>query len=105
MTVELTHEALSKNLNSRFTVCLDEGQSFELELIELSEHKLSSMQERFAFVLLGPNDKFLGQGTRHFQHEALGEFDLFLVPMGRNESGTRYEVVFNRFLKQKDPQA
>ena len=100
MTVHLTHEALSKNLNSKFTVCLEKDQSFELELIELSEHKLSSMQERFAFVLLGPTDKFLGQGMRHFQHALLGELDLFLVPIGQDEKGLRYEVVFNRLVKR-----
>lgn len=98
----LAYEDLSKNLNSNFTVCLDEGQSFDLEMIELSEHKLSAVQERFAFVLLGPNDKFLGQGMRHLRHAVLGELDLFLVPIGQDEKGTSYEIVFNRIVKKND---
>jgi hypothetical protein len=52
-------------------------------------------------VFLGPNDAFLGQGTRHFKHGD-DEFDLFLVPLGRDDSGTRYEAVFNRFVKKAD---
>jgi hypothetical protein len=102
MTAELSHEALSKNLNSKFTVCLDDDQSFDVELIELSERKLSSMQERYSFILLGPNDKYLGQGMRHLRHPVMGELDLFLVPVGQNEKGTEYEVVFNCFIKKND---
>ena len=102
MADPLTHEALANNLNSKFTVCLENDQSFDLELIELSEHKLSSVQERFSFILFGPNDKFLGQGVRHLQHSILGELDLFLVPIGQNERGTSYEVVFNRLVKKND---
>jgi hypothetical protein len=102
MASQLTHEALANNLNSKFTVCLENDQSFDLELVELSERKLSSVQERFSFILLGPNDKFLGQGMRHLQHAVLGELDLFLVPVGQNERGTNYEVVFNYLVKKDD---
>src|SRR5436190_1208896 len=102
MADQLTHEALANNLNSKFTVCLENDQSFDLDLIELSERKLSSVQERFSFILLGPNDKFLGQGMRHLQHAVLGELDLFLVPIGQDERGTNYEVVFNCLVKKND---
>lgn len=102
MAVPVTHEALANNLNSKFTVCLENDQSFDVELIELSERMLTSIQDRYSFVLLGPNDKFLGQGTRHLRHADLGEFDWFLVPIGQNEKGTRYEVVFNCFVKTNE---
>ena len=98
----VTYEALSNNLNSKFTVCLEGDQGFDLEMIELSDHKLSEVQERFSFVLRGPNDKYLGQGIRHLRHDVLGELDLFLVPIGRNEEGTSYEVVFNCVVKKND---
>src|SRR4051794_16191655 len=101
MAGELTHEALSTHLNSKFTVCLEGDQSFDVELINLSELKLSPVQERFSLTLVGPSDKFLGQGIRHLRHADLGEFDLFLVPIGQNESGFSYEVVFNRLVKQE----
>lgn len=102
MASQLTHEALTNNLNSKFTVCLENEQSFDLDLIELSERKLSTVQERFSLILFGPNDKFLGQGMRHLQHAVLGELDLFLVPIGQNERGTSYEVVFNRLVKKNE---
>ena len=100
MAAKLTHEALSNHRNSRFTVCLEADQSFDLEMVHLSELKLSPKQERFSFILLGPADKFLGQGIRHLRHDALGEHELFLVPVGQDESGISYEVVFNRMVNQ-----
>jgi hypothetical protein len=33
------------------------------------------------------------------KHESIGDFDLFLVPIGRDESGTFYEAVFNRLIE------
>jgi hypothetical protein len=32
------------------------------------------------------------------KHDSIGDFDLFLVPIGRDESGTFYEAVFNRLI-------
>ena len=34
-------------------------------------------------------------------HDSIGEFELFLVPVGRDDSGTFYEAVFNRLVKQE----
>jgi hypothetical protein len=32
-------------------------------------------------------------------HDKLGEFDLFLVPVAKNENGFQYEAVFNRMVE------
>jgi len=31
----------------------------------------------------------------------MGEFELFLVPVGRDDGGTFYEAVFNRLIDQE----
>lgn len=41
----------------------------------------------------------LGQGTFELEHEKLGTFPLFLVPIGPDHQGFRYQAVFNRFVK------
>jgi hypothetical protein len=46
------------------------------------------------------NEFFLGQGLRLFEHEVMGQFELFLVPIGRDAAGTSYEAVFNRLVKE-----
>jgi hypothetical protein len=68
-------------------------------LVEVSELTLSTKQERFAIVFRLPNEPFLGQGMRHLQHEGMGEIDLFLVPISRDDEGTCYEAVFNRMVE------
>ncbi len=41
----------------------------------------------------------LGQGTFDLEHDQIGSFALFLVPIGPDAEGMRYEAVFNRFVK------
>lgn len=101
MTAVLTHEAFSKNLNSTFRIRIDDSTTIETELTEVSENKLSPRQERFAVVFRGPNDPFLGQGMRQFDHNEMGEFELFIVPISQDDKGYYYEAVFNR-LSQND---
>jgi uncharacterized protein DUF6916 len=72
----------------------------EAELTEVSELLLSPKQERFAIVFRTSNDTFLGQGQREIEHDQMGEFVLFLVPIGRDDEGTSYEAVFNRLAKK-----
>jgi len=95
----LTHEALSENLNTKFQVSADENNTVELELAEVSEIKLHNTQEQFAIVFRGPRDRFLGQGIRSLDHEKLGQSDLFLVPVREDAEGYYYEAVFNRWQK------
>jgi len=101
----LTHEAFVSNLNTIFRVQVEGTSGVELELTEVSEHLQSANQERFSIFFRGPNEQFLGQGIQHLEHDQLKSLDLFLVPIGRNEQGTRYEAVFNRFLGTDSPTA
>lgn len=96
MEASLTHEAFSRQLNSKFQVHLDENTSVELELIEVSELKLHPRQEEFTIVFRGPLNAFLGQGAGNFRHEQMGEFELFIVPIRQDGQGFYYEAVFNR---------
>jgi hypothetical protein len=51
--------------------------------------------ERFSLFFHGPDDIMLKQGTFTLDHPEMGEITLFMVPIGRDERGVRYEVVFN----------
>jgi hypothetical protein len=95
----LTHAAFAAHVNTTFRVLLDDAEPIELELTELSELKITPHQERFAVVFRGPKEKFLGQGTRHLDHDKMGEFDIFLVPIRGDEVGFYYEASFNRLVE------
>lgn len=90
------HAAFTENLKTTFRVYLDDVNTLDTTLIEVSELLLSPKQERFSVVFRGPNETFLEQGNRRFSHDQLGDFELFLVPVSRTDHGTDYEAVFNR---------
>ncbi|HZE68696.1 MAG TPA: hypothetical protein VE135_04110 [Pyrinomonadaceae bacterium] len=95
MEPALAYEDFARNIKTTFNVS-DAGGT-ELELIELSELKLSPGHEQFSLVFRGPSERFLGQGTRVLQHDAMGQFSLFIVPIRQDGEGYYYEAVFNRF--------
>lgn len=101
MTSRLEYDAFAANINTTFGIQLENADAVEAELTQISDHLLSPRQERFAIVFRVSNDTLLGQGMRRLQHEKMGEFELFLVPISKDENGTYYEAVFNRFRKEE----
>ncbi len=99
MAARLEHEEFAKHLHEKFRIRLDE-QTVEAELTEISEHLVSPRQERFSIIFRTSNEMFLGQGQRPFEHDQMGNFELFIVPIGRDGEGTYYEAVFNRLVKK-----
>ena len=100
MTAVLEHAEFAKHLHSKFRICLSEADTVDAEMVEISEHLLSPRQERFSIVFRTSNDFLLEQGQRPIEHDQMGKFSLFLVPIGRDEEGTYYEAVFNRLVKK-----
>jgi len=39
---------------------------------------------------------FLDQGVHNLSHDQMGDFELFIVPIKRDEHGFYYEAIFNR---------
>lgn len=93
------HAAFAGHLNTIFQIYLDDGNTVDAKLVEVSDLLLSPGQERFAIIFRGPNETFLGQGNHRFVHDQMGEFELFLVPISQDDQGTNYEAVFNRIPK------
>ena len=99
MEPSLTFQAFTQELNTKFHIPVNESQRVELELVEISELKQTPRNEEFAIVFRGPKEAFLGQGMRSLEHDQLGRFDLFIVPIREDDKGYYYEAVFNRFLE------
>ena len=96
MEASLTHEAFTQNANTKFQIQVDENTPLELDLIDVSELKVYPQQEEFTLTFRGPLSHFLDQGVRPFQHDQMGQFDLFIVPIKQDADGFYYEAVFNR---------
>jgi hypothetical protein len=93
----LSYEVFAANLNTSFQIALEDSAQLQTELVEVSDRKLHPKQEEFSIVFRGPNETFLGQGIRSFNHEQMGEFQVFIVPIRQDQNGYYYEAVFNRF--------
>lgn len=53
--------------------------------------------ERFSLYFAGPREPYLPQQVYRMEHELMGAFDIFLVPVSQNDNGFRYEAVFNYY--------
>ena len=100
MPAVLEHEEFTKHLNTKFRICPEGVEKVEAELTNVSEHLVSPRQERFSITFRASNETFLAQGLRRFEHDQMGTFDLFIVPIERTDEGTYYEAVFNRLIKK-----
>ena len=99
MSAPLTEKEFSKHLNTKFRV--NGEQPLDLELTQVKAYMAQSNDqsdmERFSAFFHGPGDRYLPQGIYALEHVAMGAFDLFLVPIAKDEKGLRYEAVFNYF--------
>src|SRR5438270_13863544 len=55
--------------------------------------------EGFSLRFEGPPAPILPQDTYRVENTTLGSFDIFLVPMGPQQSAPAYEAVVNRFWR------
>lgn len=98
MSEAATHGDFEKNLATAFRIAPDSREPMELTLSQVSELRTSPGQENFSIVFRGPADRLLSQGTYTLAHDRLGELDIFIVPVARDEQGISYEAVFNRLI-------
>ena len=94
-----TKEGFAEHLNTKFRIPLQPSGAVELELLEVVSTLSTPRQEQFSIFFRGPGNIYLPQRTYRMEHDALGELDLFIVPVGRDPEGFRYEAVFNRPLE------
>jgi hypothetical protein len=99
MSIYLTKSMFEESLNSRFWLLDESSEPHAMDLIELTNGHSTPRQEQFALRFRGDRDRVFPQRIYPMKHESIGDFDLFLVPIGRDESGTFYEAVFNRLIE------
>jgi len=102
MLSEVTVSEFAGHLGSSFRLQTDAGATVKVELVEataLSAHnptgQTTPRREPFSLLFRGPSEPVLPQMIHTLEHPALGRFELFLVPIGPDGNGMRYEAVFN----------
>ncbi|HZR02424.1 MAG TPA: hypothetical protein VFA81_04525 [Burkholderiales bacterium] len=71
-----------------------------LELVDVDKPRAdksrrSGVREPFALLFRGPREPLLAQRIHRLENSELGALDIFLVPIGPDDIGQRYEAVFN----------
>ena len=99
MLEEFNSKTFLECLHTAFQIHVAGHEPLTVELIEVSERNTSPQLEQFSLFFRGPASPYALQATHQMEHEKLGRFDLFLVPLGPDALGMRYEAVFNRFRK------
>lgn len=96
----LTHDEFSKHVGSKFQIPFEDG-NLDLTLTEVKaympEPNEQSGMERFSIFFEGPANLMLHPQTYFIRHEQMGEFELFLGAISRDEKAIRYEAVFNYY--------
>ena len=94
----LDFDDFARHRHESFRVAEDDG-TLDLELIETTDlgpaAAVAARSRTFSLVFRGPRDRALPQQIHRLKHAALGEIEIFLVPIGPDGVGMRYEAVFN----------
>jgi len=103
---QLSYAAFAEMVRTKCHVLLGPGNSLEVELAAVSSQRLAPTGrpggltfEQFNLVFVGPVDRLLPQHIYLIEAASIGRFELFLVPVGREADGIRYEATFNRPVK------
>ncbi len=102
MIDKLTSQDFSAYLNHSFRIQNGPAQPLDLELIQVtdlgseSNSAQAAARQPFSLVFRGPtSDSYLPQRIYTLEHERMGRLDIFLVPIGPDKQGMRYEAIFN----------
>ena len=81
-----------------FRLLCDDGSTLDLELVSVTlgsaPNDAGERRVPFSIVFRGPLEPLLPQQIYGFDHDELGSFELFIVPIGPDEAGMQYQAVF-----------
>jgi hypothetical protein len=100
MSEQLKIDDFSKHLNTKFQIYRTDDEIFEAELVGVYELRNDDVLQTFAVEFLLSNEFGVEQKIYKIEHPELGTMELFIVPVGKNESGIRFEAIFNRVVQK-----
>jgi hypothetical protein len=99
---KVTSATFAEHVGSRFRVFHGTEALLELELFKVADLRSPWQGETpagkrapFSLLFRGQKAPWLVQHVYRLEHDRLGSLELFLVPVGPDESGMRYEAIFN----------
>jgi hypothetical protein len=102
MLESFRHETFAERLGETFRLHVDDEHVFDFVLATvktLSDKPWDypgrkSDRSPFSITFVGPTEYIFPQRIYRMENDAIGAFELFIVPIGRDEQGVQYEAVF-----------
>jgi Domain of unknown function (DUF6916) len=94
---ELTLEIFAERVGDPFRIRASGELTLETRLLEataVSAVPSPAGRVPFSLIFRGPGQPILPQRIYRLEHDALGDLDLFLVPLAPDADGARYQAVF-----------
>lgn len=98
MLDNLNLTSFSDCLGTPFRLDAGEASGLELTLIEAEATRFGLRPDGsspFSLIFRGPMQPILPQKIYRLDHEMLGVLELFMVPIGPDQTGMCYQVIFN----------
>ena len=97
--MDLRIERFQELRGESFRLLVPGGAGLDLKLSEVTAlspetSPPGSARQPFALLFHGPATPWVGQATHRLEHPRLGSLEIFLVPIGPDGSGMRYEAIF-----------
>jgi hypothetical protein len=96
---KLTHADFAPYLHQKFRVDVGATDPMEFELVEVVTYGVGgappgAVRLPFSLFFRGPLNARVPQRIYRLEHDEMGAMDLFLVPLGPDAEGMRFEAVF-----------
>jgi pimeloyl-ACP methyl ester carboxylesterase len=95
-----TAETFSEHLGTTFRIYPSAESPLGIELISVTElgeepeRDVAGHRRPFSILFRGTRDVLLPQRIYRIEHAEIGSFEIFLVPIGPDDKGHRYEAIF-----------
>ncbi len=93
----VTKDVFDAQVGSRFTVRVAADHAFEVELVETRavSTPLNAPRASFGLTFRSNERSHVPQRIYRLEHPVLGALDVFMVPLGPDAIGMRYDAVFS----------
>lgn len=97
MLQDLLHSSFEEQLNTPFHIHFGGEAPLEVILYEVRLHEPHGgpRKQPYSVYFRGPRQPVLPQAIYRVEHERIGPMEIFVVPIGPDALGMRYEAVFN----------
>jgi hypothetical protein len=103
MLEKLTIDMFAPHVGEMFRLRVQPERVLDVELVQVTPLRVRSadgreaprQREPFSIVFRGPSNVIVPQRVYPLEHDTMGSYELFIVPIGPGQGGMLYEAIFS----------